>query len=74
MLMFFENIYYSGIIYGNRIITYKLHIGLIWQWLVLSPDRHVDNLVVRLIPNLNSGQIVHAYGSHISFTLAIMDV
>ena len=40
---------------------------------VLSPDKHVDNFVVRLIPNLNSVQIIHAYGCHISFTLAIMN-
>ena len=40
---------------------------------VLSPDRHVDNFVVRLIPSLNFGQFIHAYGCHISFTLAIMN-
>ena len=29
--------------------------------------------MVRLIPNFNSGQIIHGYGFHISFTLVIMN-
>ena len=54
-------------------LVISLHIHNGCNYILVSPDRHVDNFVVRLIRNLNSGQIIHAYGCHISFTLAIMN-